>query len=346
MKAVRLILKCAWAFATTAYTLLPRQSDLTSPGHWISFPSVGTGPVQEHGVAATDSDLYVIGGIAADTTTPVPPSRQDVSVYNFKDSIWKSAAPIPLGMTHANVAAVNGNIYVLGGLTGNDQDPVWSYTTACFIYDPSTDVWATLPPMPDAQGRGASAVGVHEWIVYLAGGMKSNYLTPGGLQDSVDIVTSYDTRTGEWRALPSLPGKRDHVGGAVVGSAFYVIGGRDHGHENTRNTTWVMDLNKIDEGWSTKSQMPTARAGMAVGVLGRHIVTFGGEGNPEDPSGVFSQVEAYDTHSDRWVHLNPMPVPRHGMAAASVHDSIVIPGGGAVEGGGRPVDVFDAFTFL
>lgn len=343
MKIARFILNCTWAFAATAYPLLPQQSEWTNPGHWISLPSVGTGPVQEHGVAATSHELYVIGGIPADTTTPVPPSRRDVSVYNFKTSIWKSVAPIPLGMTHANVAAVDGKIYVLGGLTGNDHDRVWWYTAACFMYDPGTGVWTTLPPMPDAQGRGASAVGVHGAVVYLAGGMRSNYLTPGGLQDSVDIVTAYDTRTGEWKTLPSLPGKRDHVGGAVVGSAFFVIGGRDHGHENTRNTTWVMDLDEVDERWRTKSQMPTARAGMAVGVLGRYIMTFGGEGNPEHPSGVFSQVEAYDTQGDRWIRLDPMLVPRHGMAAASVDGSILIPGGGAVEGGDEPVDVFEAF---
>ncbi|KAI1183876.1 hypothetical protein F5B17DRAFT_414360 [Nemania serpens] len=213
------------------------------------------------------------------------------------------------------------------------------------MYDPDKNTWTTLPSMPEDQGRGASAIGVRGTTVYLAGGMRSNYLTPGGLQESVDIVTSYDTRSGEWKLLPSLPGRRDHVGGAVINSTFFVIGGRDHGHENTRNTTWAMNLNAPENGWVSRSDMPTARAGFGIGVIGQHVVTFGGEGNKVAPSGVFYQTEAYDTLRDQWTSLSPMRVPRHGMAAASVGDSIFLAGGGVVEGGETPVDFFDAFKF-
>ncbi|KAI1172911.1 hypothetical protein F4777DRAFT_484394 [Nemania sp. FL0916] len=346
MRAPRPILKLIGQLSMVVTPSLPASEAHESihPGRWYDLPAVGTGPVQEHGVAATNDDLYIVGGISANVSTPVPPSRSDISAYNFNTSSWRSVTPIPLGMTHANAAAVDGKIYVLGGLTGNDYDPIWQYTADCFMYDPDTDEWAHLPSMPDYQGRGASAIGVYKSTVYLAGGMRSNYLVPGGLQDSVDIVTAYDTHTGEWTTLPSLPGRRDHVGGAVIGSTFFVVGGRDHGHDNKKNTTWAMDLNAPEDGWTAKAEMPTARAGMATGVIGRFIVTFGGEGNREDPSGVFAQAEAYDTQDDRWTELSEMLVPRHGMAAASVRDSVFIAGGGLVEGGDEPIDIFTSFT--
>ncbi|KAI0414521.1 hypothetical protein F5X98DRAFT_389782 [Xylaria grammica] len=341
MRNTRLIFSATLVLAAAASPFLARGHEGDGSGRWSTLPVIGTGPVQEHAVAATSDDLYVIGGIENNVTT----SRRDVSAYNFKTSTWRSVAPIPLGLNHPNAVAVDGKIYVLGGLTGPDGEPVWRYTTACFVYDPDTDEWTTLPSMPEDQGRGASAVGVHGPIVYLAGGLRLSYLTGDVFQESVDTVTAYNTRTGEWVRLPPLPEPRDHVGGAVINSTLFVVGGRDHGYENTKHTTWAMNLHTAERGWVTKSEMPTARAGIATGVIDRYIVTFGGEGNPADPSGVFPQSEAYDTESDRWAELGSMLVPRHGMAAASVGGAIFIAGGGMIRGGAEPSDVFTSFTF-
>ncbi|KAI8625835.1 hypothetical protein F5Y19DRAFT_448934 [Xylariaceae sp. FL1651] len=344
MRANRFICQLPWALIATASPLL-RQSQEHSAGRWTDLPPVGTGPVQEHGAAATSSDLYVIGGISLNASTASsPPSRYDVSAYNFKTATWRSVASLPLGLTHANAAEVDGKIYVLGGLTGDGKNALWIYTTACLVYDPKLDTWTELPPMAEDQGRGASAVGVFGTTVYLAGGLRSTHLVPGGLEETIDTVTSYDVRTGVWTTLPSLPAPRDHVAGAVVGTKFFVAGGRDHGHANFRNTTWALDLRAPEAGWAVKSEMPTARGGLASGIIGRHIVTFGGEGNAAAASGVFPQTEAYDVECDEWTKLDPMPVPRHGMTAASVRGSIFIAGGGIVEAGGEPVDIFTSFT--
>ncbi|KAI1126265.1 hypothetical protein F5Y10DRAFT_293920 [Nemania abortiva] len=145
----RLVFELLWVLGASASPPLPWAPIFSNSSQWINLIAVGTGPVQEHGVAATSDDLYIIGGISTNATTPIPPSRRDVSAYNFKTSMWRTAAPIPVGMTHANAAAVDGKIYVLGGLTGNDHDPVWLYTTACFVYDPKIDKWTTLPSMPE-----------------------------------------------------------------------------------------------------------------------------------------------------------------------------------------------------
>ena len=88
--------------------------------------------------------------------------------------------------------------------------------------------------------------------------------------------------------------------------------------------------------------MPTARGGIATAVVGSTIYTFGGEGNTDDSTSVFDQVEAYDTSRNRWTALAPMPVPRHGTAATSIDGTVYIPGGGD-HGGGSPMDVNDAF---
>ncbi|KAI1385693.1 galactose oxidase [Hypoxylon trugodes] len=344
MELFKVLLMTSWVVtATTSPTPLNRR--LSS--RWTDLPRVGGGPIQEHSAAATDSHLYLLGGMPPDANNNATavPSTNTFEAYSFEEKVWKSLTPIPKAFTHINAAAVDGKIYVLGGLTGDGEGLTWYPAADCFVYDPATGAWETLPSMPEKQGRGASAVGVSGSIVYLAGGLWRLELFPNGTQESLDMVTAYDTKAGTWTTLPSLPAPRDHVGGAVINRTFYVIGGRDRGAANLRNTTWTLDLDSPSDGWAVKAEMPTARGGFAMGVIGDYLGTFGGLGN-EDPgsNGVFNSSEIYDVKEDSWFKLPAMPHPRHGNVAATVEDRIYIPGGG-IAGGAAPVDTFDYFEF-
>ncbi|QKV96048.1 kelch repeat-containing protein [Streptomyces sp. NA02950] len=305
---------------------------------WRPLAPIASGPRQEHSVAAVGDKVYVIGGIVPDSSGGFTTTGR-MEVYDTRRGTWSDAAPLPVAMNHPNVAAVGGRIYVLGGLSGGAS---WQALGDSFVYDPHADRWRRLPSMPAGIERGSAAMGVHGSRIYLAGGMRTLTPSPGGLQDTVDTVSSYDVVTGRWRTLPSLPQARDHVGGAVVGATFYVIGGRDRGQVNVRDTVYAYDLRS--RRWSQRAPMPTARGGIATAIVGTKIYTFGGEGKHDGsgPDAVFDQTEAYDTRHDRWQRLAPMPVPRHGTAAVAVGGTIYIPGGGTA-GGGRPVDVNDAY---
>ena len=88
--------------------------------------------------------------------------------------------------------------------------------------------------------------------------------------------------------------------------------------------------------------MPTPRGGVAAGVVGKKVYVFGGEGNPAVESGVFGEVEVYNTVRDRWDSAGQMRVPRHGTYAVGVGRQVYIPGGG-VRQSGAPVADFDVF---
>ncbi|KAL7619615.1 hypothetical protein AAE478_010156 [Parahypoxylon ruwenzoriense] len=349
MKPLKAVSIACWA--TTAKTSPTHWSYAESNFQWIDLPAVGGGvAIQEHGTAATDTHIYLLGGIPPDadnSPTPVP-SINTLEAYSLDEKTWKSLTPIPKAYTHINAAAINGKVYVLGGLTGDGVDGIWRSTRDCFVYDIAEGTWTALPPMPEGQGRGASAVGISGQTVYLAGGLERLELFENGTQESLDIVSAYDTSTGSWATLPKLPAPRDHVGGAVIGRTFFVVGGRDHGQVNMRNTTWALDLDDLSRGWVPRAEMPTARGGLAIGVLGdgAYIATFGGEGNPDPGSdGVYNNTEVYDVAKDAWTRLPPMPHPRHGTAAALVRGRVYIPGGGITMGAG-PVDTFDALELV
>ena len=69
-------------------------------------------------------------------------------------------------------------------------------------------------------------------------------------------------------------------------------------------------------------------------MLGGRLHVLGGEGNRDDPEGIFATHEAYDPVADRWERLEDLPAPRHGMGAAVVDDVLWVPGGAPVDGFG------------
>ncbi|MGK4003222.1 kelch repeat-containing protein [Sorangium sp. So ce1036] len=297
---------------------------------WRDLAPIAVGPRQEHSVVALDGKVYVIAGLDADQR-----NTGRVEVYDPRAGTWSEAAPLPLGLNHANVAAVNGKIYLLGGMIG---DFPWMAIGDAFEYDPATDAWTALDPMPEGTARGSAAVGTKGTKIYLAGGLRS---LSSPFQDTVPTFSSYDVATGAWEALPDLPEPRDHVAGAVVGSTFYVLGGRANGQDNVADTVFAYDL--AEGAWSTRAPMPTARGGVATAVIGETIYVIGGEGNQEPgTSGIFDDNEAYDTARDAWEVLAPMRTPRHGTGAAAVGATIYVPGGGTQQGFGA-TDVADAF---
>ncbi|WP_033289141.1 Kelch repeat-containing protein [Amycolatopsis jejuensis] len=318
--------------------VVPASADsVQHPPGWQTLAPIAGGPRQEHAVAEAGGRVYVAGGVHFTADGRLTTTNR-VEVYDPRRNSWSEVAPLPVALNHPNLAAVGGRLYVLGGLAGGDS---WRAVPDSYVYEPWTGRWTPLPPMPSGTERGSAAMGVRGTRIYLAGGMRT--LTPrdGGLQDTVDTVSSYDVVTGRWETLPSLPQARDHAGGAMIGRTLYVVGGRDRGQANVRGTVYALDLRSLR--WTERAPMPTPRGGIATATVAGKIYTFGGEGNPAPGShSVFAETEAYDAARDTWQRLEPMPVPRHGTAATAVDGTIYLPGGGT-EGGGNPVDVNDAY---
>lgn len=343
--------------AAEPQTTRSNSSPLYGQG-WKSLAPIASGARQEHSVTAIGNIVYIIGGIEL---SPSPSSSPEGVVLSNKveayDTIldsWSTLAPLPLPLNHANAASVDGKIYVLGGLNASDPaDPtLWAAVGNSYVYDPAQNHWTELAPMPAGTERGSAAVGVQGSKIYLAGGLKRLVIVPDGPQDSVDTVSVFDTQTRTWAQLPHLPARRDHVGGAIVDETFYVLGGRDRGVANVRNTVFALNLRAHAHSrpphphpprWATRATMPTARGGVATGVVNDKIYIFGGEGNPANGSrGVFDQNEVYDPRQDTWEERAPMPVPRHGTGAVAIRDVIYVPGGGEALGG-APVVVNEGY---
>ncbi|KFA76925.1 hypothetical protein S40288_06205 [Stachybotrys chartarum IBT 40288] len=319
-------------------------------GSWQSLAPIPIAPRQEHGTVAISSNtIAIVGGIIPSgivsngtgfNTTSI------VQLYDILDNQWTSGASAPVEVNHPNLAAVDGKIYLLGGL--GDTGAAWDGFPDSFVYDSATNNWDSIEPMPIDERRGSAAVGVYNKTIYLAGGLRTLELRIGGIQATMDVVSAFDTVSGKWTPVPEIarriPEGRDHAGGAVVGHHFYVLGGRRDGLASLKDTVFVLDLEDMERGWRTsEGRFPTPRGGLSAATIGHLIYTFGGEGNPaEGSNGVFNETEAFDTRTETWTRLRSMAVPRHGTSAVGVGGRVFIPGGGIVEAG-YPVSIMDAF---
>jgi N-acetylneuraminic acid mutarotase len=315
---------------------------------WTPLASIPS-PRQEHTTFfLPPSTIGILGGVAPARGAEVA-TTNITQFYSISDNTWRTVAPLPKPINHVNAAVSGGKVYVLGGLVDtNNGVRAWSGIADSWVFDPVTDVWSALPPMPAEEARGSAAMGVYDGKIILAGGMRVLELQGRYLQDTVSTVSIFDTVDGKWLEVPAaaknIPEARDHAGAAVVGDKFYILGGRDHGQVNVKDTVFVLDLHNISVGWRTsEGRMPTPRGGVAAASVGSKIYTFGGEGNRELESGVYNETEVFDTVSETWDRLAPMKIPRHGTYAVGVEGRVYIPGGGTLQGG-NPVADFDVFS--
>jgi N-acetylneuraminic acid mutarotase len=277
------------------------------------------------------------------------------------DGEWQTRASLSEPRQETGVAALGGEVYVIGGFTAAGLSP------RVEVYDPGADTWRTVADFPDAgvhhantaavagrlfvasylSGNAFGAVGrtfsydpsLDEWSEHAQmpvgterGGsgvavLGDTIYVLGGMRGiaTVGDAWTYDTANDVWMPIEALPGPRDHLVAAGVDGKVYAIGGRADGIE--AHVAHVDVYDPQTDAWSPGPPMPTSRGGMAAAVVSHWIFVAGGEGNVDDPDGVFSQFEVLDTVRGVWSTLTPMPMPRHGMGAAAVDGVVYVPGG-------------------
>jgi N-acetylneuraminic acid mutarotase len=316
-----------------AFALLASRPFVVASGNycWKSLQPIAGGTRQEHSTGAAGNKILIIGGMVNGD------SIDKVEIYDTQKDSWSNGPPLPVAMHHPNIASIDDNIYVLGGLTGK----TWAPTGKSFRYDAAANIWVELAEMTN-NPSGSSVLGVSGKTVYVAGGLQAN----GANRTSGRALASYDIASNTWTSHQvRLPEGRDHAGGGLVDGVLYVIGGRLGTPTATRGTTLALNFTADSPKWVEKAPITTKRGGFPSVVVGKKIFTFGGEGNSAPGSkGVFPEVEVYDTTTDKWTSLPTLKTPRHGFQGAVIEKTIYLPGGGTAGGPLGPVATNEAFV--
>ena len=177
-----------------------------SPTQWISdkvwrydpannsFQQIATLP-QFRGAGALDylnGNLHYIGGNPADRVT----NLSDHFVLNLASGQWTTAAPTPDAKDHMSSAVLGGKIYAIGGEHGHDELHLQRSTV--HVYDPGTNAWTELAPLPFAKSHIEAGTFVSDGKIIMAGGQVDNF-------QPTNNVVAYDPAANAWTTLAPLP---------------------------------------------------------------------------------------------------------------------------------------------
>lgn len=129
--------------------------------NWTRLADLPT--VRNHlAAAAINGRIYAVGGRAGSATN----STAELDRYDPTTNQWTVLASMPTGRSGLAAAAVNGQLVAIGG-EANPQDSRGIYPQV-ELYDPGTDTWRSLDPMPVPR-HGIGAVTV-DGRIYVPGG--------------------------------------------------------------------------------------------------------------------------------------------------------------------------------
>jgi len=171
-----------------------------------------------------------------------PKTRETVSPQGVKEK-WDMRAPMPTERTEVGVAAVDGMVYVVGGL-----DAFGRTSDAVELYDPKTDSWVKSSPLPE--GRHHAGVAGVGGKLYVVGGFSGIRFTP------VKTLFIYDPKTALWKWGAGLPEARGAAAVAVWQNRIWVFGG----NLESGDTTTVLMYDPAVDRWEKKTPMRIAYA--------------------------------------------------------------------------------------
>jgi len=268
----------------------------------------------ETGVGALGTRLVLAGGISASMVEglPITPS---VLTYDTLLGEWGELPELPVAWTHANIAAVGGIVFVLGGLDGQ----AFVADGRSFMLEANATEWIEIDPQPVGEERGASAVVVSPGHIFLFGGASTF--------DVVGSNLDFDLISRTWSKLPpvDLPIARSHAAAMRRFDGMFVVAGGLGGLTGPQPLQDVWVLPQDATIWQTRTPMPTARGGCAYGELYSNLICAGGEAGIE----ALDVVELYNVAIDTWETLEPVPSRRAGARGAVVANRLYVPGGSA-----------------
>jgi N-acetylneuraminic acid mutarotase len=304
--------------------LLPQGRELPGGFRWSTaapFPE----PQEELYALTVKGKVYILGGFGM-TGDP----QGLVYEYDPGTDRWTKKKGMPKPVHHQAQAAFADKIYTFGGctkqLTGTAAvDNSWEY-------DPATDGWKALPPLPvkmcaaEAEELGGK--------IHVVGGLTTFENGMGTRVTGMNQV--YDPKTSTWEQKTPMPTARNHHFSAVVNGKIYMIGGRlGSGGAGAASPTDVNEeYDPATNTWTLKTPMLTPRSGGSAVVYNGRIIAAGGELITRQLSATFRAVEAYDPATDIWSILPSMPQAKHGGGVAIVGNRIYLASGSVAPGRG------------
>jgi N-acetylneuraminic acid mutarotase len=141
---------------------------------------------------------------------------------------WTERANMPNPRNHISAASLNGKIYAIGGQHGQEEDQIAQSEVDC--YDPETDTWTVVAPLPDIRSHTVASTFVMDGKIVVLGGEV-------GFNIQRSTVYAYDPTRNEWSLLGTLPAPRStSIAGALGTNTIITTCGNS---PDATSATWI-----------------------------------------------------------------------------------------------------------
>lgn len=202
-------------------------------------------PTSRRNLAAVayDGKCYAIGGENEQV------GLQVVEIYDPATNEWTTGSSMPTGRLALTAAVIEDKIYTLGGV--EEETFTAEFLKTLEAYDPATDSWESLSPMPTGRGYMASNV-LGGKLYAMAGAVAPR--TPS------DVVEVYDPTSNSWAQAEPMPSALYYPASAAWANKIYVTGGVGFTEQlglETKSDTLVYD--PMLDSWTIGEPLQAAR---------------------------------------------------------------------------------------
>lgn len=271
----------------------------------------------DHCIAQSTNDkVLIFGGSNANGF-----SINSVFEYDPSLNLWSSKAAIPTtsGLSKStSVKLNNGKILLFGG----SQNGAFPQSNKVFEYSISSDSWATIADLPNAQGREQmESTLINDSIILITGGIST-------ISSALNYPNScyvYNINSNTFLPAGNLPvGVINHTSTLLSNGEVLITGGFDG--NQARNEAFVFNL---QTGWRTLS------TGLSMAVSAHEALLVNGKvyiyGGFNIPLFEFSNnMDVYDPTTDEITSLNTGPLANSKFAMVHFGSNILIAGGNKV----------------
>ncbi|CAN5623418.1 kelch repeat-containing protein [soil metagenome] len=241
---------------------------------WTALTQIPQG-VHHTAFVHLNNRLYLLGGFRETSFDPVG----NVRIYDLASGQWSEGAPMPTPRGAIGFAVLEGRIHLVGG---NAAGPgaVHDHEGAAITedrsvntheaYDPATDTWQRLAPMPTPRNH-LGAAAFYGRIHAVAG--RAN----GNMEMTVHEI--YDPATNSWSAGPAVPTGRSGIAVLAHDGFMYVFGGERFG-DDPKTFDEAERFDPRGSRWESLPPMPTARHGLGAAAIGTSIYVVSGGPQP------------------------------------------------------------------
>lgn len=263
-------------------------------GTWESAPHTNERRVAAAGVFVHGA-AYVCGG--RDSADLV---LRSCELWDLETDGWLQAPEMNEFRYDHALAAWNDQLYAIGGTNPQRID-----LASVERYDPIRARWHAASPLPSAMAPvHAHVVDGTLWVV------GASAVTQKG---TTYDVCALDRDGSRWQRVRQIETSRRWAAITMRGTTVYLIGGFRDDELSTEATTY-----DVATGASTSTTAaPTARLAATALTIDESIYVIGGG---LDALTRTAAVERFDTRTQTWVRLAPLPTARSSLVAVALPD--------------------------